>query len=80
MILDTLLKRVDELFHLVRRMRRIAMQGAVGGIALSIAGMFIAFVGWLPRVGGAVFQETIDVAAVVSALRAAVPGGALTDY
>jgi P-type E1-E2 ATPase len=79
-IMDTSLKRVDELFHLARRMRRIALQSAVGGMALSIAGMFIAFGGWLPPVGGAVFQEIIDVAAVVNALRAAVPGGELSDY
>jgi heavy metal translocating P-type ATPase len=79
-IMDTSLKRVDELFHLARRMRRIALQSAVGGMALSVAGMFIAFGGWLPPVGGAVFQEVIDVATVLNALRAAVPGGELSDY
>jgi P-type E1-E2 ATPase len=79
-IMDTSLKRVDELFHLARRMRRIALQSAIGGMALSIAGMLIAFGGWLPPVGGAVFQEVIDLAAVLNALRAAVPGGELSDY
>jgi heavy metal translocating P-type ATPase len=79
-IMDTSLKRVDELFHLARRMRRIALQSAVGGMALSFVGMFIAFGGLLPPVGGAVFQEVIDLAAVLNALRAAVPGGELTDY
>jgi len=79
-IMDTSLKRVDELIHLARRMRRIALQSAVGGMALSIGGMLIAFGGWLPPVGGAVFQEIIDVAAVLNALRAAVPGGELSDY
>jgi heavy metal translocating P-type ATPase len=79
-IMDTSLKRVDELFHLARRMRRIALQSAVGGMALSIVGMLIAFGGWLPPVGGAVFQEVIDLAAVLNALRAAVPGGELSDY
>ncbi len=79
-IMDTSLKRVDELFHLARRMRRIALQSAVGGMALSIVGMFIAFGGWLPPVPGAIFQEVIDLAAVLNALRAAVPGGALSDY
>jgi hypothetical protein len=34
----------------------------------------------LPPVGGAVFQEVIDLAAVLNALRAAVPGGELSDY
>ena len=79
-IMDTSLKRVDELFHIARRMRRIALQSAVGGMALSIVGMLIAFGGWLPPVGGAIFQEVIDLAAVLNALRAAVPGGELSDY
>jgi P-type E1-E2 ATPase len=74
-IMDTSLKRVDELFHLARRMRRIALQSAIGGMELSVAGMFVAFGGWLPPVGGAVFQEVVDLAAVLNALRAAVPGG-----
>jgi heavy metal translocating P-type ATPase len=79
-VMDTSLKRVDELMHLARRMRRIALQSAVGGMALSVVGMFIAFGGWLPPVGGAIFQEVIDLAAVLNALRAAVPGGELSDY
>jgi magnesium-transporting ATPase (P-type) len=31
-IMDTSLERIDELFHLARRMRRIALQSAVGGM------------------------------------------------
>ena len=42
--------------------------------------MLAAFAGVLPPVSGAVFQEIIDLAAVVNALRAAVPGGTLSDY
>jgi heavy metal translocating P-type ATPase len=79
-IMDTSLKRVDELFHIAQRMRRVALQSAVGGMALSVAGMLIAFWGLLPPVAGAVFQEVIDLAAVLNALRAAVPGGELSDY
>jgi heavy metal translocating P-type ATPase len=79
-IMDSSLKRVDELFHIARRMRRIALQSAVGGMTLSIAGMLVAFAGWLPPVSGAVFQEVIDLAAVLNALRAAAPGGRLSDY
>ena len=79
-IMDTSLKRVDELFHLSRRMRRIALQSAIGGMLLSVIGMVIAFAGWLPPVAGAVFQEVIDLAAVLNALRAATPGGELSDY
>ena len=79
-VMDTSLKRVDELFHLARRMRRIALQSAIGGMALSVAGMLVAFGGLLPPVAGAGFQEVIDLAAVLNALRAAVPGGDLSDY
>ncbi|HYN06757.1 MAG TPA: heavy metal translocating P-type ATPase [Vicinamibacterales bacterium] len=79
-IMDTSLKRVDEFFHISRRMRRIALQSAVGGMVLSVAGMLLAFGGYLPPVVGAVFQEVIDLAAVLNALRAATPGGALSDY
>jgi heavy metal translocating P-type ATPase len=79
-ILDTSLKRVDELFHLARRMRGIALQSAVGGMALSVVGMLLASAGWLPPVAGAVAQEAIDLAAVLNALRAAWPGGDLSDY
>jgi heavy metal translocating P-type ATPase len=79
-IMETSLRRVDELFHIARRSRRIALQSAVGGMALSIGGMIAAFAGYLPPVSGAVFQELIDLAAVVNALRAAVPGGELSDF
>ena len=79
-IMDTSLRRVDELFHLARRMRRIALQSAIGGMSLSVVGMLIAFGGWLPPVSGAIFQEVIDLAAVLNALRAAAPGGELSDY
>jgi heavy metal translocating P-type ATPase len=79
-IMDTSLKRVDELFHIARRMRRIALQSAVGGMALSVAGMMLAAAGWLPPVAGAVFQEVIDLAAVINALRAAIPPRELSDY
>jgi heavy metal translocating P-type ATPase len=79
-ILDGSLRRVDELFHLGRRLRTIALQSAVGGIALSLAGMTVAAAGWLPPVAGAVAQEVIDVLAVLNALRAAFRPKSLTDY
>jgi P-type E1-E2 ATPase len=79
-IMDTSLRRVDELFHIAARMRRIALQSAVGGMALSVAGMLVAFFGYLPPVSGAIVQEVIDLLAVLNALRAASPGGPLTDY
>jgi cation transport ATPase len=49
-------------------------------MALSLVGMGVAAAGYLPPVSGAVLQELIDVAAVLNALRAAVPPRALTDY
>jgi P-type E1-E2 ATPase len=78
-ILDSSLTKVDEFFHISRRMRRIALQSAVGGMALSIAGMVLASLGLLPPVAGAVSQELIDLAVVANALRAAWPPAALTD-
>ena len=79
-IMDSSLKRLDELFHIARRMRTIALQSAVGGMLASVVGMGAAAVGWLPPVSGAVLQEAIDLAAVLNALRTAIPGGALSDY
>jgi heavy metal translocating P-type ATPase len=79
-VLDSSLGKVDEFLHVSRRMRRIALQSAVGGMALSLVGMAFAAAGYLPPVAGAVAQELIDVAAVANALRAALPSRALTDY
>jgi len=79
-ILDSSLSRVDELLHISRRMRSIALLSAVGGMALSVIGMALAAAGWLSPVAGAITQEAIDVAAVLQALRAAWPPRTLTDY
>jgi cation transport ATPase len=54
-------------------MRRIAMQSAVGGMALSMIGMGLAAAGLLTPVAGAIAQEVIDVAAVLNAVRVALP-------
>jgi heavy metal translocating P-type ATPase len=79
-VLDSALERVDELFHIGRRMRRIALQSAVGGMLLSVIGMLAAAAGYLPPVAGAVAQEIIDVFAVLNALRAAFTPKVLRDY
>jgi len=79
-ILDTSLEKVDELFHIGRRLRTIALQSALGGMALSVIGMAAAAAGYLSPVTGALLQEVIDVAAVVNALRVAIPPKSLTDY
>ena len=72
-VMEPSLQKVDELIHIGRRMRRIALQSAVGGMALSMIGMLIAAAGYLPPVAGAVAQEIIDVAAVLNAVRVALP-------
>ena len=79
-ILDSSLQRVDELMHIGRRMRSIALQSAVGGMAISVLAMIVAAFGHLPPVAGAITQEIIDVLAVVNALRVAVAPGPLIDY
>jgi heavy metal translocating P-type ATPase len=78
-IMDSSLSRVDELLHIGRRMRRVALESAVGGMALSVVAMGFAAAGWLPPVQGAVLQEVIDVLAVLNALRASFPPAALSD-
>jgi len=78
-VLEASLSKVDELVHIGRRMRTIALQSAVGGMALSMIGMLIAAAGYLPPVAGAIAQEVIDVAAVLNAVRVAMPGGTLRD-
>jgi cation transport ATPase len=79
-LLDTSLVKIDELLHIARRLRRIALQSAVFGMALSAAGMGLAAAGLLTPVAGAVFQEVIDVFAIVNALRASQPPARLHDY
>lgn len=79
-ILDSSLQKVDEFLHVSRRMRAIALQSAVGGMGLSLIGMVLAALGYLPPVAGAITQEIIDVVAVVNALRAALPPRDLTDF
>ncbi|QJW96345.1 heavy metal translocating P-type ATPase [Frigoriglobus tundricola] len=79
-ILESSLERVDELLHIGKRMRAIALQTAIGGMALSLIGMLLAAGGYLPPVAGAVAQEVIDVGAVLNALRASLTPRVLTDF
>jgi len=78
-IMDSSLKKVDEFIHISRRMRIIALQSAVGGMALSVIGMIFAATGHLSPVSGAITQEVIDVLAVLNALRAAFPPKVISD-
>ena len=79
-VLETALGKIDELIHIGRRMRRIALQSALGGMAASILGMLAAAFGYLPPIGGAIGQEIIDLLAVLNAVRVALPTEELQDY
>jgi heavy metal translocating P-type ATPase len=79
-IMDSSLHKVDEFLHISRRMRRIGLQSAIGGMTLSVIGMILAALGYLPPVAGAIVQEAIDVVAVLNALRVAIPPRQLSDY
>ncbi len=79
-ILEPSLTKVDELFHIAKRNRKIALQSAFLGMGLSMIGMGFASVGILTPVMGAMAQEVIDLAAVLNALRTAFPPKNLTDF
>jgi len=79
-ILEPSFSKVDELMHIGRRMRSIALLSAVGGMALSILGMLAASFGLLSPIEGAIAQEMIDLAAVLNALRVAFPFEQMTDF
>ncbi len=79
-VLDSSLEKVDELLHISRRMRRIALESAVGGMALSMVGMLLAATGWLSPIMGALGQEAIDVAALLNALRVSFYERRLADF
>jgi len=78
-VMDNYLEKVDEFMHISRRMRIIALQSAVGGMALSVIGMVFAVTGHLSPVSGAIAQEVIDILAVLNALRAAFPPKVIHD-
>ena len=78
-VMDNSLVKVDEFLHISRRMRIVALQSAVGGMALSVIGMIVAATGHLNPVSGAITQEVVDVLAVLNALRAAFPPTVIHD-
>jgi heavy metal translocating P-type ATPase len=79
-VLDSSLRKIDEFIHLGRRMKRIALQSAVGGMLLSGIGMIAAATGHLSPLNGAIAQEIIDLAAVLNALRVTMPTADLADF
>jgi heavy metal translocating P-type ATPase len=62
--------RVADAIHTGRRALHIARQSVLVGMGLSIAAMAVAAAGYLPPVAGALFQEVIDLAVILNALRA----------
>ena len=69
-ILEPSLRKVDQLLHISSHMRNVALQSAIGGMVLSVGGMFFAAAGYVTPVAGALLQEFIDLGAVLNALRA----------
>ncbi len=68
-----LIDRLDRLalaMGIARRSQGIAVQSVVVGMGLSLIAMAVAAAGWLPPAPGALFQEAIDIAVILNALRA----------
>ena len=64
------LTRLAEGLTAARRARAIALQSVFIGLGLSLAAMTAAAFGYITVVQGALFQEVIDVAVILNALRA----------
>jgi heavy metal translocating P-type ATPase len=64
------LDRLAEAIRVAKRSRGIAVQSVLIGMGLSFGGMILGAIGLLPVVAGALFQEAIDVAVILNALRA----------
>jgi heavy metal translocating P-type ATPase len=64
------LDRILPAIKIARRSRFIALESVYAGLGLSVAGMIAAAVGLITPVQGAIFQEVIDVAVILNALRA----------
>ena len=62
--------RIGDAVHIGRRALYIARQSVLAGMGLSFAAMGVAAFGYLPPVAGALFQEVIDLAVILNALRA----------
>lgn len=79
-ILQSSLVGVDELMHIGRRMRGIALISAVGGMGLSLIGMAAASMGMISPIQGAIAQEVIDLLSILNSLRMILPTGSLSDF
>jgi heavy metal translocating P-type ATPase len=72
------LDRLADAMLVARRSRRIALQSAITGMALSIVAMGFAAAGLLPPAVGALLQEAIDLTVILNALRALRAGASET--
>ena len=64
------LDRVLPAIKIARRSRFIALESVYAGLGLSVLGMIAAALGQITPVQGAIFQEVIDIAVILNALRA----------
>jgi heavy metal translocating P-type ATPase len=64
------LDRVLPAIRIARRSRFIALESVYAGLGLSVLGMIAAALGHITPVQGAIFQEVIDIAVILNALRA----------
>ncbi len=78
-VLEPTLERLDEFLHIGARFRRIALQSAAGGMALSVVGMGFAAAGLLPPAAGALVQEAIDLFALAMGWGGGAPPRRRTD-
>lgn len=65
--------RLIDAMQIAKRSYAIARQSIWAGMGLSAVGMGVAAFGYLPPVMGAFFQEAIDIAVILNALRALTP-------
>src|SRR5579859_7173200 len=63
-------QQVWQALSIARQTVRVATQGILLGIGLSVVAMLAAWAGFLPPLAGAILQEGIDVLVIVNALRA----------
>lgn len=79
-VLDSSLERLDDLIHIGERMRRIALQSALGGIGISLVAMGFAVFGLITPIVGALLQEVIDLVAILNSARVAIDKGSMADF
>ena len=70
MLLGGELRHVWQALQVARQTVRVAIQGILLGIGLSVVAMLVAAAGYLPPLAGALLQEGIDILVIANALRA----------